>query len=277
MAARAKRNRRQQEASRGSRADAGGVRLQKLLAEAGVASRRGAERLLREGRISVNGRTAEVGDRADPARDEVAFDGEPIRAERNTYWMLNKPRGVLSSRKDPDGRPVVLDWLPELDARLYPVGRLDSDSEGLLLLTNDGQLADALLHPRYGSEREYLVTVKGNVQQKSFGRLERGIVLDDGRTAPAEVSQIEHEDDEITRFHLVLREGRKRQIRRSLAALGHPVKRLVRVRMGPIKLGRLARGEARPLSARERSMLTRYAEEKKLEVEAERGRERRRR
>lgn len=235
------------------------ARLQKVLAAGGVTSRRHAETLLRAGRVTVNGRVARLGESADPERDAVAVDGVPVRAERHAYWLLHKPRGVLSTRRDESGRTTVLDLLPARAAerhRLFPVGRLDRDSEGLLLLTNDGAVTQALLHPSLGTEREYRVTVRGRLGDAAARRLARGVRLQDGVTAPARVGSRRHRvRDDATELTLVLTEGRKRQIRRALRALGHPVVRLVRRRVGPLRLGDLEPGEARPLTPRERKAL----------------------
>lgn len=238
-------------------------RLQRILAAAGVASRRGAEALVRAGRVRVNGRVASLGDSADTARDRIELDGEPVRPERPVYWLLHKPRGVVTTVRDPEGRPTVLGLLPARarDARVFPVGRLDRDSEGLLLLTNDGDLAHALLHPSLGNRREYQVIARGDVGPEKLARLERGVRLPEGRTAPARVRAPRFDPgDDTTRFTLVLGEGRKRQIRRSLRALGHPVRKLVRVRFGPQALGALAAGEARPLSRDEVAALRAHAD-----------------
>lgn len=214
--------------------------------------------------MRVNGRPAALGESADPQRDRIELDGQRISFETRAYWLLHKPRGVVATRSDPEGRGTVLDLLPPeaRRLRLFPVGRLDFASEGLLLLTNDGALAQRLLHPSYGSEKEYVVTVRGAVSDAALARLEAGLRLDEWgrRTAPAEASRLGRDatrDEE--RLRIVLREGRRRQIRRSLARLGHPVRRLVRVRVGPLVLGRLARGRARELTARERGTLLRYA------------------
>jgi pseudouridine synthase len=240
------------------------VRLQKILAAGGIASRRRAEELLGAGRVTVNDRVARLGDSADPAADRIAVDGVPVRAERHAYWLLHKPRGVLSTRHDPRGRATVLDLLPPRaveEQRLFPVGRLDLDSEGLLLLTNDGRVTHALLHPSLGTEREYRVEVRGRLSEAAAGQLARGLPLEDGMTAPARVAglryRVRRDTSELT---LTLVEGRKRQIRRALAFLGHPVVRLVRRRMGPLRLGELAPGEARPLTPRERSLLRVHVE-----------------
>ncbi len=236
------------------------VRLQRILAAAGVASRRRAEELIRAGRVRVNGVVAELGQSADPERDEVTLDGVALREERTRYWLVHKPRGVLTTARDPEGRPTVLDLLPRREARLFPVGRLDRDTEGLVLLTNDGPLAHALLHPSLGNEREYRVTVSGAVAPDALRRLEGGIELEDGRTAPARVEAVRRDPaNDTTTFQLTLIEGRKRQIRRALAALGHPVRHLLRVRLGPLRLGTLPPGAARPLSTREVSALQRHA------------------
>jgi 23S rRNA pseudouridine2605 synthase len=234
-------------------------RLQKLLAAAGLASRRHAEAWLRAGRVSVNGAPARLGDSADLEHDDVRVDGAPIAREPVVWWALHKPRGVLSTARDPEGRRTVLDLVPEANARVFPVGRLDADSEGLVLLTNDGDGAQALLHPSLGSEREYRVRARGRMSADAVARLERGVLLDDGPTAPARVARIRFDARTgLCELALILREGRKRQIRRALGALGHPVQDLVRVRMGPIRLGSLRAGEARRLSSRERAALARH-------------------
>jgi len=234
------------------------VRLQKLLAAAGVASRRKAEALVEAGRVRINGRVARLGDAADPRTDRVELDGRPLRSAGREYWVLNKPRGPLSTTRDPEGRPTVLDLLPPeaRGARLFPVGRLDRETRGLLLLTNDGDVAQALLHPSRGSEREYRVRVRGGRDPEAVRRLRRGVELDDGPTAPARVGGIRRDLRRgETTFQLTVIEGRKRQIRRALAALGHPVLDLLRLRMGPLRLGRLPEGRARPLDPAERRAL----------------------
>jgi 23S rRNA pseudouridine2605 synthase len=225
-----------------------------------VDARRRAEALIRAGRVAVNGVQARLGDRADPFRDVVTLDGEPIRPERRVYWMLNKPRGVVTSTSDPEGRPTAVALVPERSARLFPVGRLDRETEGLLLLTNDGLLAHALLHPSHEVEREYEVGVRGTIDSATLAKLARGVRLDDGWTAPARVSAARHDPrSDTTVFRLTLIEGRKRQIRRALYVLGHPVRSLRRVRFGPLRLGLLPRGAARQLDAEERQRLERVA------------------
>jgi pseudouridine synthase len=204
----------------------------------------------------VNGRIAELGDSADPERDVIEVDGTPVHPEPLAYWVVHKPRGVLTTVRDPFGRPTVVELLPESSERLFPVGRLDLDTEGLVLLTNDGRLAHALLHPSHQIEREYRVTARGRVAAKRLRQLAQGIALEDGVTAPARVGRPSYDAATgTTSFALTLIEGRKRQIRRALRALGHPVVGLLRVRMGPLRLGGLAPGAARRIDARERCAL----------------------
>ena len=209
-----------------------------------------------EERVTVNGRVANLGDRADPSVDDIRLDGERLLREKPAYWIINKPRGVVTTVRDDEGRRTVLDLLPRNVGRVFPVGRLDRETSGLLLLTNDGDTAHALLHPSLGNEREYKVNVKGEIDEKAIGRLQKGVPLEEGRTAPSRVSAVRFDSDTSTSsFLLVLGEGRKRQIRRSLLILGFPVRRLVRIRMGPLRLGRLAVGDARPLRSEERRAL----------------------
>jgi 23S rRNA pseudouridine2605 synthase len=226
-----------------------------------VASRRGAEDLIRAGRVRLEGRVVQLGELAHPDRDRITVDGRRVRPAAREYWLAYKPSGMITTRSDPGGRPRVVELLPPaLRERLFPVGRLDLGTEGLVLLTNDGELGHALLHPSLGNEREYRVTVRGNVSDDTARRLEKGVGLADGVTAPARVSARRHDrNEDTTVFHLVLREGRKRQIRRSLAQLGHPVRRLIRVRMGPLRLQRVAPGRARRLTTPERKALLAHA------------------
>ena len=208
--------------------------------------------MIREGRVEVNGEVARLGASADLNRARVPLDGERIRAEPQVYWMLHKPRGVLSTVADPEGRPTVLDLIPERRYRVFPVGRLDRDTRGLLVLTNDGTLTHALLHPSRGVEREYLVRVEGELSPRALRDLERGVWLDGRRAARSQVHGVQVDSGGgATRFHLTLVEGRKRQIRRSCATVGHPVRDLLRVRFGSLKLGSLPEGEARRLRAAE--------------------------
>lgn len=236
------------------------VRVQKLLASAGFGSRRDVEQFIVDERVTVNGRVAKLGDSADPSVDDIRLDGERLLREKPSYWILNKPRGVVTTVRDDEGRKTVVNLLPDKIGRLFPVGRLDRETSGLLLMTNDGDTAHVLLHPSLGNEREYRVNVKGKIDAKAVGRLEKGVSLEDGRTAPGRVSAVRFDPDSgNSSFSLVLMEGRKRQIRRSLLILGFPVRRLVRVRMGPLRLGRLPIGQARPLRAEERRALLAHA------------------
>ena len=240
----------------------GPVRLQKLLAAAGLGSRRSCERWIEDGRVSVDGQTSTLGESADPTIQRIDVDGERLVLDSPSYWMINKPKGVLTTLSDPEGRSTVARLMPAGIGRVFPVGRLDVDTEGLLLLTNDGGLAHALLHPSLGSEREYEVVVKGELDEKRWKSLERGIRLEDGVTAPSRVSHVNYDDGpDTTRFRLVIKEGRKRQIRRSLMTLGRPVKQLQRIRMGPIKLGKLTRGKSRELSPAEIAALRKHCGE----------------
>jgi pseudouridine synthase len=233
------------------------VRLQKLLSAAGVASRRSAESLIKDGRVSINGRVVtELGTRADPTRDDVRVDGRRIRLpDRFRYILMNKPAGYVTTRSDPQQRPTVLGLLGPLREFLYPVGRLDYDSEGLLILTNDGDLTAALTHPRHGVSKTYEAVVRGAPDARALERLRRGVVLDDRRTAPADVrvrrTFTAGRGRERTLLELVLREGRNRQIRRMCEAVGHPVERLTRVRIGPLSDRRLKPGMWRELTDRE--------------------------
>jgi 23S rRNA pseudouridine2605 synthase len=233
------------------------IRLQKILSAAGVASRRTAETLIAQGRVSVNGATVTaLGTKADPT-DDIRVDGRRIKAARtNRYILLYKPRGYITSRSDPQRRPTVIDLLQQGGVReyIYPVGRLDYDSEGLLLLTTDGDLAARLTHPRHGVPREYEVRVRGVPDRHELSRLTRGVVVDSRRTAPAEVRvkrTVPGPAGDQAILSLVIREGRNRQVRKMCEAIGHPVVRLRRVRIGPIADDRLEPGMFRELSARE--------------------------
>ncbi len=239
----------------------GQARLQKILAAAGLGSRRATEQYLRDGRVTVNGRTAKLGDSADPATDVIAVDGEKLGLQRPSYWILHKPVGVVTTMSDPEGRPTVADLLPPRASGVFPVGRLDVETTGLVLLTNDGAMAQTLLHPSTGGEKEYRAVLKGELLAKDAARIERGIMLEDGRTKPARVEERHYDPDRaITRLKIVLTEGRNRQIRRMMLAIGRPVKSLARTRMGPIRLGKLRRGEARPLRSGEIAALKSYVE-----------------
>jgi len=230
------------------------VRLQKLLARAGIASRRVVEEMIEQGRVRVNGEVAALGQRADPDVDLVEVDGALVGVRPDTVWyLLNKPAGVVSTASDPQGRPTVVQLVPE-EPRVFPVGRLDADTEGLLLLTNDGEVTNRLTHPRHGVEKEYLAHVEGSPSRGALRALREGIELDDGVTAPAKASLIA---PGVVR--LVIHEGRNRQVRRMCEAVGHPVRRLVRVRIGPLTDSRLAPGEWRPLRQDEVRALERAA------------------
>jgi len=227
------------------------LRLNKLLAQAGLTSRRGAERLIVAGRVTVNGDvTRELGTVADPAVDDVRVDGQPLGdAETKRYVLLHKPAGYVSSRQDPEGRPVVTELVPSA-VRLYPVGRLDVDVEGALLLTNDGALTHRLLHPRYGLPRVYEAEVEGVVTRGALPRWRAGVRLEDGPAVPLEVKLLGVASGQ-SRLHLAFTEGRKREVKRYCAALGHPVVRLRRIAFGPVALGDLPLGAHRPLARRE--------------------------
>lgn len=219
-----------------------GERLQKVLATRGWGSRRVCEEMIAEGRVTVNGEVAVLGRRVDPDRDVVEIDGVPVGVQPGlVYYLLNKPVGVVTTASDPEGRRTVVQLVPT-EPRVFPVGRLDVMTEGLLLLTNDGALANHLAHPSHGVEKEYLAEVEGVVGGGALRRLRDGVELDDGVTAPAKVSQ-----PEPGILRLTIHEGRNRQVRRMCEAVGHPVQRLVRVRIGPIRDAALAPGGWRPL------------------------------
>jgi 23S rRNA pseudouridine2605 synthase len=226
-------------------------RLQKILARAGFGSRRACEAYIIAGRVRVNEQVAQLGSKADPEKDTITLDGIPIpKPESMVYIALHKPRGVLSSVDAPDPRPTVRDLVP-LPGTLYPVGRLDVDSEGLILLTNDGELANRLSHPKYGHEKEYRVLVARQPDEKQLAAIRHGVVMADGyRTAPAEV-YVESLHGKGAWLNIVLREGRKRQIRETCAQVGLPVVRIIRVRIGTLRLGNLKPREWRPLSPAE--------------------------
>lgn len=231
--------------------DEGGERLNRWLARAGVSSRRGADSLIEAGRVSVNGRVVtELGRKIDPASDEVRVDGNVIGAPGPlTYVALYKPRNVITTAADPAGRPTVTE-LVSLPGRLFPVGRLDGASEGLVLLTNDGDFAQQVGHPRFGHEREYRVKISGSPTETALRAWREGMFLDDGRTLPAGVI-VESSTGAGTWLRMVLREGRNRQIRRMVEAFHHQVHRLIRIRMGAVRVGDLKPGEWRHLTADE--------------------------
>lgn len=219
-----------------------GERLQKILARAGFGSRRASEALIAEGRVTVNGEVAQLGRRVDPHRDEVVVDGVPAAVDPDlVYYLLNKPRGVVTTASDPQGRPTVVELVPK-EPRVFPVGRLDADTEGLLVMTNDGDLAFRLTHPSHGVDKAYLAAVQGAPSPAVVRRLREGVLLDDGPTSPARVSLTPP-----NLLHFVLREGRNRQVRRMCDAVGHPVVRLARYRIGSVADPSLAPGSWRAL------------------------------
>lgn len=229
-------------------------RLQKIMARAGVGSRRACEELIRQERVQVNGQiVTQLGTRVDPLHDEIVVDGQSLADTAPlTYLLLHKPPGYLSTTDDPHGRPTVMDLLP-VSRRVYPVGRLDVDSEGLLLLTNDGPLTQRLTHPRYRHEHEYKVLVRGRPRREALRTLRQGVELAEGKTSPARVHLIPGEPAAkgMAWLRIILRKGHKRQIRRMCAAVGHPVQRLIQVRMGPLHLGDLRPGKYRWLTRQE--------------------------
>ncbi|REF38034.1 pseudouridine synthase [Thermasporomyces composti] len=233
-----------------------GVRLQKVLSQAGVASRRAAEDLIRAGRVEVNGQVVTIlGTRVDPSRDVVRVDGERVPVDvSKVYLALNKPRGVVSTMSDPQGRPCLGDLVRDRKERLYHVGRLDTDTEGLLLLVNDGEFAHRMAHPSYEVPKTYVAEVPGPVPARVGRMLRAGIELEDG---PARVDsfRVLQQVGRRAMVELVLHEGRKHIVRRMLAEVGHPVRRLARTAIGPVKLGNLRPGETRPLTRRELGQL----------------------
>jgi 23S rRNA pseudouridine2605 synthase len=231
-----------------------GERLQKVLARVGLGSRRTCEALIAEGRVAVNGELAGLGRRVDPDRDRVEVDGVAVGVRPGLVtYLLHKPAGVISTADDPEGRPTVVSLVPA-EPRVFPVGRLDADTEGLLLLTNDGDLAHRLTHPRFGVEKEYLAHVRGRPSRQALRRLREGVELDDGPTAPAQVSELG-----AGLVRIAIHEGRNRQVRRMCEAVGHPVERLVRVRIGPLTDRSLRAGEWRELAPDEVRALERAA------------------
>lgn len=235
-------------------AEGDGVRLQKVLAQAGLGSRRTCEELIERRRVRVNGEVAVLGRRVDPEVDVVEVDGAQIGVRAGlVHYLLNKPAGVITTAADTHGRPTVVDLVPP-EPRVFPVGRLDADTEGLLLLTNDGDLAHRLTHPSYGVDKEYLVEVDGDPHRGVVRRLREGVELDDGITAPAKVAVL---GDRLLR--ITIHEGRNRQVRRMCEAVGTPVVRLVRTRIGPLSDRTLGPGQWRPLTQDEVRGLERAA------------------
>lgn len=226
-------------------------RLQKILARAGIASRRRCEELIRSGRVSVDGRVvSEMGCKFDPDIHRITFDGKPITGEEKIYLLLNKPVGYVTTLSDPQGRPIVTDLLPDISKRVFPVGRLDLNSEGALLLTNDGQLTNYVLHPRYGVKKTYEVAVETIPDPRDIQRLEQGIILEGTKTLPASISVLSRKKGNV-RLRIILHEGRKRQVRKMFSAIGHPVQRLKRTAYGRLTLGGLNPAEYRLLGKKD--------------------------
>ncbi len=224
------------------------IRIHKYLSQAGAASRRKAEELIRQGKVMVNGQKAAIGQPVDPAVDTIAINGVAVKpAAKRVYYLLHKPHGVVSTTSDPEGRKTVLDFVPR-DFRLYPVGRLDYESEGLILVTNDGALAQKLTHPKFEIKKTYHVLVKGTPTDVSLKILREGVHLEDGVTAPAAVENIVPEGGN-TWLDITLHEGKNREVRRMCEALHYPVLRLIRTRFGPWELGDLAPGKYRSVEA----------------------------
>ncbi|MBB1515693.1 rRNA pseudouridine synthase [Tessaracoccus sp. MC1679] len=229
-----------------------GTRLQKVLAAAGIASRRASEILIDEGRVEVNGKVVtEQGRRVNPETDQIRVDGSRIPPpRRHLYLVLNKPRGVVSTLEDPEGRPTLSDYLPATKERLFHVGRLDTDTEGLIVLTNDGDFAHRLAHPSYQVPKTYTVQAAGVMDNRIIRRLEKGVILEDGPVRPDKVKLISRGQDR-TLLAITLHEGRNRIVRRMMDTVGHPVDRLSRTEIGPIRLGNLRPGETRDVTREE--------------------------
>jgi 23S rRNA pseudouridine2605 synthase len=223
-------------------------RIQKIIAHAGICSRRKAEQYIAEGRVTVDGeRISEPGIKVDPEQVVITVDGKPIQQEKHIYVLLYKPRGYVTTLSDPQGRPIVTDLLPPIKERLFPVGRLDLDSEGALLLTNDGALANKVLHPRFEVNKTYEATVKTPPKKSDLRRLEQGIVLDGQKTWPARLRVLNSQKGAAI-IEVIIHEGKKRQVRKMFQAVGHPVIRLKRTAYGGLKLGNLTEGKCRFLN-----------------------------
>lgn len=253
------------------------VRIQKVLSEQGLCSRRAAEQIISEGRVTLNGRPVTVGDKMDTQADLLAVDGQPIRIPKKTeyyYYMLHKPRGYVTTLSDERGRKTVVDLLEGTPVRVYPIGRLDKDSEGLLLFTNDGNFANLLSHPSHGVPKTYRVTVHPHASEEQIVRLSDGVVLDDGeRTRPA-VIRVAADEPERTVLEMTIKEGKNRQIRRMCEAVGLQVARLRRITLGPVKLGMLPPGKYRELTPAEISALRASAQKSSNRISSEQGQER---
>lgn len=226
-------------------------RLQKILARAGVGSRRKCEEFIKQGRVTVDGqRITAMGSKIDPDQAKIFFDGKPINSEQTIYLLLNKPTGFVTTLSDPQGRPIITDLIPDITTRVFPVGRLDLNSEGALILTNDGQMTNYILHPRYGVKKTYEVTVETAPQPERLQRLERGIILDGVRTLPATIRFLSKKKGNV-RLKVILHEGKKRQVRKMFSAIGHPVTRLKRTAYGRLSLGSLKPAAYRFLSKKD--------------------------
>ena len=226
-------------------------RIQKIIAQAGIASRRAAEELILAGRVTVNGQTASLGMKADPLQDHVKVDGKLItRKEPRVYYLFYKPRGVVTSISDPQGRPTVKDYFAGTRMRVFPVGRLDFDSEGLLFVTNDGDFANAVMHPAHEMPKTYAAKVKGEIAEEQMRLLRQGVRLEDGMTAPAKVRRIRTTESNCW-VQVTIHEGRNRQVRRMLEKVGHPVLRLKRIAIGSFGVGDLKPGQYRELNREE--------------------------
>lgn len=226
------------------------MRLQRYLAACGLASRRHAEELIESGSVAVNGVTAKLGDNVDPETDVVTCDGQVLRIEAHVYLVLNKPKGTVTSATDPQGRKTVLECVQDVPVRVFPVGRLDFDVEGALLFTNDGELAHRLMHPRYKIDKVYLARVRGEVRRAALAQFAKGILLDDGMSAPAAAAVVNTRDD-VTLLRLTLHEGKKREVKRMCEAVGHPIRELHRVSIAGINVKGLRPGQWRYLTPRE--------------------------
>ena len=236
------------------------MRLEKFLSESGIASRRDAKRYISDGRVSVNGERVLIpGTHIAPQRDEITFDGEPVREKPNQiYLMLNKPAGYVTTVRDERGRPTVMALVSDISERIYPIGRLDLDTEGLLIMTNDGDFAHRILHPSHEIEKTYTAWVEGHPNRQAIQRLREGIEIEEGITAAAQVNRVERRAGQ-SQFKVVIHEGRKRQIRRMFHAIGHEVIYLKRVKIGSLSLGRLPIGKYRFLTPNEVESLGREA------------------
>ena len=224
-------------------------RLQKVLAQAGIASRRDAEKIILEGRVKVNSKIIkELGTKVDPQKDKITVDGKKIVAEKKKYYLFNKPKGVITSLSDPEGRKSILDYVKKFPQRVFPVGRLDYNTEGLLLLTNDGELSQLLTHPKHNINKTYRVDALGIINEETLDKLRIGVTLEDGVTAPAVVNLVEYQHEKnLTIFDITIHEGRNRQVRRMCDSIGHSVRNLKRTKFADLSLKGIKRGGFREL------------------------------